>query len=143
MDKHQKLWNDYRSYLEEGLMRVVYETDELIIVCFVNSTYTILLPGIVDKTNNLTVAFGLKSTEFPLFMEEPTLENFRWLNQACLKMEKNRAFTLTPEFMDKIRDLKKKLGGKVEVDLALEHKLVQEAINRPKKEKKKWYQFWK
>ena len=124
-----KYKEDVQQYISEGIIREVFEGDGLTVTCFANSAYVIFLHGVIDKTNNQTVAFGLRGSEFADFMEEPTLETFRWLNEACLQVGQNRAFTLNEQLMAKFRELKKRLEaeGKVEVDLALEKQLVDEA----------------
>lgn len=131
MDKKQKYKQDVQPYLSEGIIREVFEGTGLTVTCFSNSAYVIFLHGVIDKTNNQTVAFGLRAPEFVEFMEEPTLENFRWLNEACLQVGQNRAFTLNEQLMSKFRELKKRLDAqkKVEVDLELEKQLV-EAANK-------------
>lgn len=129
MDKKQKYKNDVQSYISEGIIREVFEGDDLTVTCFVNSTYAIFLHGIIDKTNDLTVGFRLRGPEFARFMEEPTLENFKWLNYACTQAGENRAFTPNEALMAKFRELKKRLDAqkKVEVDLELEQQLVEAA----------------
>ncbi len=129
MDKKQKYKNDVQPYISEGIIREVFEGDGLTVTCFVNSTYAIFLHGIINKENNLTVGFRLRGPEFAKFMEEPTLENFKWLNYVCTQEGENRAFSPTPQLMAKFRELKKRLDAqrKVEVDLELEQQLVAEA----------------
>lgn len=132
MDKRQKYKQDVQRYVSEGLIREVFEGDGLTVTCFANSAYVIFLHGIIDKTNNKTVAFGLRGSEFADFMEAPTLETFRWLNQACLQVGQNRAFTLNEQLMANIRKIKQRLDRerKVEVDLALEKQLVDAATRK-------------
>ncbi len=129
MNKKQKYKQEVQQYISEGIIREVFEGDGLTITCFVNSAYVIFLHGVIDKTNNKTVAFGLRGSEFADFMEDPTLEHFRWFNEACKRVGQNRAFTLNEQLMSKFRELKKRLDRerKVEVDLELEKQLVEAA----------------
>ena len=57
------------------------------------------------------------------------MESLKWFNYACKTQGINRAFTFHPELADKFRQLKKKLDAeqKIEVDLDLERRLVEEA----------------
>lgn len=57
------------------------------------------------------------------------MESLKWFNYACKTQGIKRAFTFHPELADKFRQLKKKLDAeqKIEVDLDLERRLVEEA----------------
>lgn len=129
MEKVERFHREIAAYLSEGLMRIVFQTIDFSVVCLVNSAYAVFVHGAIDQTNNLTAALHLRGSEFALFMEEPTMESLRGFNCACLSQGMNRAFTFTPELADKFRQLKKKLDAeqKIEVDLDLERRLVEEA----------------
>ena len=120
---------ELHPYMAEGLMRAVFQTTEFTVLCIVNSAYVVLLHGIIDKTNGLTCGLGFRAPEFHLFMEEPTMENFKCFNYVCQQNGENRGFVFTPDLIAKFRGLRKKLEaeGKVEVDLELEKRLVAEA----------------
>lgn len=116
-------------YVSEGLIRVVFQTKAFTITCAANSAYAIYFHEEVDKKTNLTWGFYLKGNEFQKFMEEPTMEQFKYLNYACQQKGENRAVLFTPQLADKMRALKKQLDAqkKVEVDLDLEKQLVEAA----------------
>ena len=132
MNGKQKYKDDVKPFVLEGILREVFESEGLTVTCFANSTYAIFLHGFIDKTNGLTVGFRLKGKEFAKFMEEPTMENFKWLNYACQQRGENRGFTPTPLLLEKFREVKRLLDRQrnVEVDLALEKQLVDEATRK-------------
>ena len=110
-------------------MRVVFQTIDFTVVCITNSAYVVFIHGAIDKTNNLTAALGFRGSEFETFMEEPTMESLKWFDYACQKQGISRAFTFDQKLADQFRELKKKLDAqqKIEVDLELERRLVEEA----------------
>ena len=129
MEKVERCNREIGKYISEGLMRVVFQTTDFTVACIVNSAYVVFVHGAIDKTNNLTAALGLRGSEFKTFMEEPTMESLKWFNYACQTQGINRAFTFDSKLADKFRELKKKLDAqhKIEVDLDLERRLVEEA----------------
>ncbi len=133
--KRQKYKQDVAPYIAEGLIREVYEGDGFTITCVVNSAYAIFLHGIINKENGLTVGFHIRGKEFEIFMDEPTMENFKWLNYACQQRGENRAFSFTPQLAHKFRELKRRLDAekKVEVDLQLEQRLVETAKRKQRR----------
>ena len=129
MNQKERFKQEIRPYVEERLVRDVFDTKEFTITCAANSAYCIYFHDEVEPKTNLTWGFYLKGNEFATFMEEPTMQNFKWLNLACQKRKENRAVLFTPELAQKFRALKKQLDlqGKTEVDLALEKRLVEAA----------------
>lgn len=129
MNNKEKFKQEIRPYVLEGLIREVFDTNDFTITCAANSAYCIYFHNERDRKTNLTWGFYLKGNEFATFMEEPTMENFRWLNYACQQRNENRAVLFTPQLAQKFRALKQKLDRerKVEVDLELEKQLVEAA----------------
>ena len=125
----ERLNREISGYISEGLMRVVFQTTDFTVACLSNSAYIAFIHGAIDKTNNLTAALGFRRSSFEAFMEEPTIESLMSYNQACLMQGLNRAFTFDAKLADQFRELKKKLDAelKIEVDLDLERRLVEEA----------------
>ena len=125
----EKCNRELHPYIAEGLMRVVFQTIDFTIICIANSAYVIMIHSAIDAVTKLTCGAAFRRSEFEFFMEEPTLENFRMFNIACQKQGYNRAFTFTPELIEKFRNLKKRLDAeqKTEVDLDLENRLAAEA----------------
>ena len=139
MEKLERINREIGKYISEGLMRVVFQTTDFTVVCIVNSAYAVFIHYAIDKTNNLTAALGFRGSEIETFMEEPTMESLKWFNYACLKNGMNRAFTFTPELAAKFRELKKKLDAqhKIEVDLDLERRFVEEAKRKYRDDQKR------
>ena len=110
-------------------MRVVFQTTVFTVLCVVNSVYAIMIHSAIDTETKLTCGMHFRGGEFKKFMEEPTMENFKWFNYACQQRGEKRGFAFTPNLIAKFRELRKKLEaeGKIEVDLELEKRLVAEA----------------
>ena len=125
----EKCNRELHPYMAEGLMRVVFQTTEFTVLCVVNSVYAIMIHSAIDTETKLTCGMHFRGGEFKMFMEEPTMENFKWFNYACQKQGEKRGFAFTPDLIAKFRELRKKLEaeGKIEVDLELEKRLVAEA----------------
>ncbi len=140
MNAKERFQNEIRPYVLEGLLREVFESEMFTLVCIANSGYCMYFHDEVDKETGLTWGFYLKGREFAVFMEDPTFENFKWLNYACQQRGEKRAILFTPQVAQKFRELKKRLDAenKVEVDLELEQQLV-EAAKRKAKRRFRWF----
>ena len=110
-------------------MRVVFQTTEFTVVCVVKYVYAIMIHSAIDTETKLTCGMVFIGREFKMFMEEPTLENFKCFNYVCQQRGEKRGFAFTPDLIAKFRGLRKTLEaeGKIEVDLELEKRLVAEA----------------
>ena len=125
----EKCNRELHPYMAEGLMRAVFQTTEFTVVCVANSAYAIMIHSAIDTETKLTCGMVFIGREFKMFMEEPTMENFKCFNYVCQQRGEKRGFAFTPDLIAKFRELRKKLEaeGKIEVDLELEKRLVAEA----------------
>ena len=129
MNNKERFKKEIQGYVEEGLVRDVFDNEEFTITCIADSAYCIYFHDEVDSVTGLTWGFYLKNKEFEKFMEDPTVEHFKWLSFECYKRRENRTVLFTPKVAQKFREIKADLDNqnKTKVDLELEQKLVNEA----------------
>jgi len=129
MNNKERFKKEIQGYVEEGLIRDIFDEEEFTLTCIADSIYCIYFHDEVDSATGLTWGFYLKGKEFETFMEDPTVEHFKWLNFEAYKRKDNRAMLFTPRVAEKFRELKVQLESqnKTKVDLKLEQNLVDEA----------------
>lgn len=129
MNNKERFKKEIQGYVEEGLVREVFDNEEFTITCIANSAYCIYFHDEIDSVTGLTWGFYLKGKEFEKFMEDPTVEHFKWLNFECYKRRENRTVLFTSKVAQKFREIKEQQASqnKMGVDLELEQKLVNDA----------------
>ena len=96
---------DYGQYIQEGWIREIYDAGWGMFCAVSESSYVVFVYGAIDATKDLTALFLLKGEEIFKLLEDPSLDNFKWLNYATQQQKENRAYTIDPPLAAKLREL--------------------------------------
>lgn len=106
MTGKEKCLKEIKPYIDEGLMRVVFETDWFLICNIIDATYGMFLFDEVDPKSGLTCMFNLRMDEFEQMVKNPTRHTFKTISYNASQGGIHRTFVCTPNLMRKFRDIK-------------------------------------
>ncbi len=129
MNNSEKFSREMQQYFAEGLIKEIFRTGELSICNLADAQHAAFPFDVVDKKTNMQVGFLLTEQEFPTFMEEPTVENLKWLNYATVQKREQRDFILNSKLVEKLRVLQSKIRNQniQYIDPEVERQIVEAA----------------
>lgn len=107
MTGKEKCLKEIKPYIDEGLMRVVFEADWFLICNIIDATYGMFLFDEVDPKSGLTCMFNLRMDEFEQIVKSPTRHTFKAISHIASQGGIHRTFVCTPNLMRKFRDIKR------------------------------------
>ena len=131
MTGKERCLREIKPYLEEGLMRVVFEADWFLICNIIDSTYGMFLFDEIDPKSGLTCMFNLRMDEFEEMVNKPTKQTYNTISYNANQGGVHRMFVCTPNLMKRFRDMKRNSDPEnPDIDPEKEQRILDSAANK-------------
>lgn len=109
MTDKQRLDNELKPLIREGLLRNVLNTNDFEVYALCENGYIAFPYGEFDNETGLNVFALLTNREFEMLMETPLIEMLRTIITVEVEKGQQKLFVFTDELLDKFREIKQRV----------------------------------